>query len=206
MLAYIRSHTRGGATNSVGRIERNSPGIFERPSLNHTGMPWRITSNSSTSRCVMCAEGRNTSVESVLSRSSDSGPIAQFTSTELWLTRPIFGSPVAPEVRYRIAMSSGRTPPRMRSTRPGSSTIACAPSCLSRSRLIAFSASPVNKTRCAFTSFSPALSSACSIFGFSTKIAFGSAAFSVFTWSAAGRLVYTAAAIEPFVITPTSAR
>jgi len=155
MLAYIRSHTRGGATNNVGRIERNSPGIFDKPSLNHTGMPCRITSSSSTSRCVMCAEAETPASNRCCRDPGSAGPSRSSPEPSCGSPGPFSARPSPPR--------SGTESPCPRAARrrgcapasPGSSTIAWAPNCPSRSRLIAFSASPVNRIRCAFTSFSP---------------------------------------------------
>ena len=60
----MRSHMRGGASRMVGRTRRISCGSFSRLSAKVTGMPQRIGSSSITTRCAMCAEGRNATVES----------------------------------------------------------------------------------------------------------------------------------------------
>ena len=59
----------------------------------------RIGKSSMTTRCAMCAEGRNAMVESLGERSSTFGPMSMLATSAACVTKPIFGSPVAPEVR-----------------------------------------------------------------------------------------------------------
>src|SRR5690348_4687319 len=70
----MRSHTRGGASSSVGRMAFSSPGIFARPSEKYTGIPERIGRSSITILCAMCAEGRNTNETSSGPMGSTIGP------------------------------------------------------------------------------------------------------------------------------------
>ena len=60
----MRSHMRGGASRMVGRTLRISWGSFSRLSEKFTGMPQRMGRNSIETRCAICADGRNTTVES----------------------------------------------------------------------------------------------------------------------------------------------
>jgi hypothetical protein len=66
MLAKMRSHTRGGASRKVGRMVFISCGSLARLSENQTGKPMRMGRNSITTRCAMCADGRNAMVESAV--------------------------------------------------------------------------------------------------------------------------------------------
>ena len=75
-------------------------------------MPQRIGRNSITTRCAMCAEGRNATVASSGPMGSTEGPISMLETMAWCVTSAIFGSPVAPEVRYRTAGSSGRVSAR----------------------------------------------------------------------------------------------
>ena len=76
MLAKMRSHTRGGASRKVGRMVFISSGSLARLSENQTGMPMRMGSNSITTRCAMCAEGRNAMVQSAGESGSTAGPMS----------------------------------------------------------------------------------------------------------------------------------
>ena len=73
---------RGGASRMVGRTLRMSCGSFSRLSKNVTGMPQRMGSNSITTRCAMCAEGRNATVESSGPSGSTAGPISILATTD----------------------------------------------------------------------------------------------------------------------------
>jgi len=71
----------------------------DRLSEKVTGMPKRSGSNSITTRCAMCAEGRNATVESCGPRGRAVGPMSILATTAACVTSAIFGSPVTPEVR-----------------------------------------------------------------------------------------------------------
>src|SRR3954454_13668179 len=99
MVEYIRFQTRGGARNTVGRTGFRSDGSRDRLSENHTGVPIRIGTSSSTMRWAMCADGRKTTVESPGVMGSTMGPISRLARIARWLVSPILGAPVAPDVR-----------------------------------------------------------------------------------------------------------
>src|SRR5215831_7267451 len=105
MDAYTRSQTRGGARKNVGRIERISCGSLLRLSEKHTEAPCTIGSNSATIRWAIWAEGRKAMVESSGESGSTVGPIWILATRARWAAKPIFGSPVAPEVIYNTAGS-----------------------------------------------------------------------------------------------------
>src|SRR6202040_1745569 len=98
MLEYIRSHTRGGERKNVGRALRNSWGSLESPSENHTQEPVRRGINSATTRCAICAEGRKATVHSSAVSGRNAGVMSILITSAACVTKPILGSPVAPEV------------------------------------------------------------------------------------------------------------
>ena len=59
----------------------------------------RTGNSSNTTRWAMCADGRNAMVTSSGPTGSTAGPTSKLEATEPFNTRPIFGSPVAPDVR-----------------------------------------------------------------------------------------------------------
>ena len=75
---------------------RISCGSFIRLSKNVTGMPQRSGNISITTRCAMCAEGRNATVESSGPSGSTAGPISILATMAACVTNAILGSPVAP--------------------------------------------------------------------------------------------------------------
>ncbi len=83
----------------VGRTALISCGSFMRLSAKVTGMPLRMGSSSTTTRCAMCAEGRNATVRSLGPVGSTFGPMSMLATNARWLTMTILGSPVAPEVK-----------------------------------------------------------------------------------------------------------
>src|SRR5260370_12436129 len=106
MFTKARSHTRGGASRNVGRILFISFGNLARLSENQTSTPLWMGISSITIRWAMCAEGRNAIVESLGLRGSETGVMSRFATMAACVASAIFGSPVAPEVVYRIAGSA----------------------------------------------------------------------------------------------------
>ncbi len=103
----MRSHMRGGASRMVGRTLRMSCGSCRRLSAKVTGIPRRSGNSSITTRWAMWADGRKATVASCGPSGSATGPISMLDTRALCVTSAILGSPVAPEVRYRMAVSDG---------------------------------------------------------------------------------------------------
>src|SRR5471030_3243893 len=141
----MRSHMRGGASRMVGRTLRISCGSFSRLSAKVTGIPRRSGNSSITTRWAMWADGRKATVASWGQSGSAAGHISMLDTTALWVTNAIFGSPVAPEVRYRMAVSDGSTRARRRANSWGSRAIASRPMARRPSSVTAPSASPVSR-------------------------------------------------------------
>ena len=134
----------------VGRTLRMSCGSFSRLSEKVTGMPQRSGRNSITTRCAMCAEGRNATVRILR-------PDRQHRRTHIDVRHDRAGASPAPssarrwrrEVRYRIAVSDGcdlgadaRRAARDRAPSPRG------PCARSPSSVSAPSASPVSRIQC----------------------------------------------------------
>jgi len=104
----------------VGRIDFSSEGKRVRLSENQTGMPMRSGTISRTMRWAMWAEGRNTTVESCGPTGNTKGAMSTFARIAAWLVKPIFGSPVAPDVKYKMAASLDDSSSFMRDSADGS--------------------------------------------------------------------------------------
>ena len=108
MVEYTRSQTRGGARKNVGRMVRISVRQFARDlPKTRRSTPSRVGSNSTTTRCAMCAEGRKAMVQSSGESGTTACPMSRLDTIARCVTKPIFGSPVAPDVMYRMARSEG---------------------------------------------------------------------------------------------------